>query len=286
MAAQQAPPHVRFPGTGRSPLPSGSGSGSGMAPGPAPGPGMPGGIPSSQAPTSAIAPKLRAAFAEAARRQGKPHLGWNDPTSLFLWQVFYKLTPEQAQQAAQQVAQQNQRGQPFDDDSLDRIGFGARGGREAQDKYDPAFDVGSSVRQAVTEASKTQSFAGPMDPKLIWIIKNAAKGVGTTLDDYQAHELAKTGVQYHGALGTTVPDDYYDWQAGQLTQRKYLEGHQMNPATWDGLGDTGRALYLSAIGRSGRDQTDWQQRLNASRPVGSAPRTGSVDYAQNLAGVY
>ena len=250
------------------------------------GQGVPGTMPTSQAPTSAIAPKLRAAFAEAARRKGVPHLGWNDPTSLFLWQVFYKLTPEQAQQAAQQVAQQNQAGQPFDDDSLDRIGFGSRGGRDAQDKYDPAFDVGSNVRQAVQEASKTQNFTGPLDPKLIWIVKNAAARAGTTLDDFQAAELAKTGTQYHGALGTTVPDDYYDWQAGQLTQRKYLEGHQMNPATWDGLGDTGRALYLSAIGRTGRDQTDWQQRLNASRPVGSAPRTGNVDHAQNLAGVY
>jgi hypothetical protein len=234
---------------------------------------------------------LRNASAAAAQRKGLPYLAHDDPTQILLWQVAYNLTPEQARQASEQGATRSVRqgGTALDDYAVDEIGYGVRGGRNAPDRYDPAYDVGSAVRQAVNTASQTRTFTGPDDPQLLGIIQQAAGTAGTTLTPEQARQLADFGYRYTRGTGQrsgTETDNYYDWLAGQATQRKLLEGHQMNPATWDSMGDYGRALYLSAIGRSGRDQTEWQQKLNASRPQGTAPRTGTTDFAQNLAGVY
>lgn len=234
---------------------------------------------------------LKNAAAAAAAHQGKPYLGHDDPTAILLWQMAYNLTPEQARIASEQGATRSvqRNGGALDDYEIDEIGYGVRGGRNVPSQYDPAYDVGAAVRQAVDTASKTQDFTGPDDPRLLGIITQAAGGVGTTLTPEQARQIANWGYSYKhgtGQMSSTETDPYVDQLAGQVTQRKILEGHQMNPATWDSLGDTGRALYLSAVGRSGRDQTEWQQRLNASRPQGTAPRTGTVDYAQNLAGVY
>lgn len=234
---------------------------------------------------------LKNAAAAAAAHQGKPYLPHDDPTAILLWQMAYNLTPEQARIASEQGATRSvqRNGGALDDYEIDQIGYGVRGGRNVQDQYDPAYGVGAAVRQAVNTASQTQNFTGPDDPRLLGIIQQAAGTAGATLDPEQARQLARFGYDYTrgtGQMSGTETDNYYDQLAGQATQRKILEGHQMNPATWDSLGDTGRALYLSAVGRSGRDQTEWQQRLNASRPQGTAPRTGTVDYAQNLAGVY
>lgn len=234
---------------------------------------------------------LKNASAAAAKAKGLPYLGHDDPTQILLWQVAYNLTPEQARQASEQGATRSVRqgGAPLDDYAVDEIGYGVRGGRNAPNQYDPAYDVGAAVRQAVAAASQTQNFSGPDDPKLLGIIQQAAGTVGTTLDPEQARQLARFGYDYTRGTGlqsSSETDAYYDQLAGNATHRKLLEGYQMNPATWDAMDETGKALYLSAIGRSGRDQGTWQRQLQASRPVGTAPKTGTVDYAQNLAGVY
>lgn len=241
-------------------------------------------------PVSPQAAKIRAYFDAAAKQRGMPYIPHGDPAALLGWEIYYHLTPEQAQHAVDTIAQQLAAGKTeFSDEEIDNIGFAARGGRDAPDQYDPAYDVGSSARQAVDAAGKTQSWSGADDPRLLGIIQQAAGTAGATLTPEQARQLAQAGYGYThatGQAGNADTDSYLDWLAGQATHRKLLEGHQMNPATWDSLGDTGRALYLSAVGRSGRDQTEWQQKLNASRPVGTARPSQGVDYAQNLAGVY
>lgn len=251
--------------------------------------------PAPMAPPPTVAPalsgraaKLRAWADAAAKRRGVEYLPHGDPDTLLLWQMAYNLTPEQALRASTEAATQNVSGRPVSDEDIDRIGFATRGGEHTATEYDPAYDVGSASRQAVAGATG-QEFTGPNDPRLLGVITRAAGSVGTTLTPEQALEMSRVGYDFKRVTGLQSngdTDQYWDWLAGQRTQRKLLEGHQMNPATWDSLGDTGRALYLSQIGRSGRDQTEWQQRLNSSRPQGTARPSQGVDFAQNLAGVY
>jgi hypothetical protein len=244
-----------------------------------------------QAPATATPPPsgkgtwLKNASAAAAKAQGKEYLGHDDPTQILLWQIAYNLTPEQARQASQQGATKivGRGGTPLDDYEIDELGFGVRGGREHVDQYDPAWGVGAAVRQAVNTASQTRTFAGPDDAQLLGIIQAAAATAGAKLDPEQARQLAHVGYGYTRGTGQasgTDLDDFYDWTAGQATQRVIPAPHQFNPATWDAMPDYDKQLILSAAGRKGYDQADYVNRINKARPQGQAARYASYDRPQ------
>src|SRR5689334_11989674 len=111
--------------------------------------------------------------------------------------------------------------------------------------------------------------------------QQVAQRNGLTLTPEQATELGQMGRQWKQALGASMPEDALDSYAGQITKRQILAPHQMNPATWDAMGQMGQQLYLSAASAKGYDPNEYQNKINAARPVGTAPRTSRVDYAQN-----
>ena len=59
--------------------------------------------------------------------------------------------------------------------------------------------------------------------------------------------------------------------------------YQINPAVWDSLSSTAKQMILAAAG-AGRtpsgawDETDYLNQFNASRPMGTAPKTTQYNW--------
>lgn len=55
---------------------------------------------------------------------------------------------------------------------------------------------------------------------------------------------------------------------------------QVNPAVWDSLGTMGQQLALSFAEDEGWDAGDYVSQINATRPLGTAPRSVTTQYQQ------
>lgn len=71
------------------------------------------------------------------------------------------------------------------------------------------------------------------------------------------------------------------WWGGRTQQDwQNQKPWQVNPAVWDSMGDTGRQLSLGFLEKAGWDPNDYQRQINATRPMGQAPRSVQTQYAQ------
>lgn len=63
-------------------------------------------------------------------------------------------------------------------------------------------------------------------------------------------------------------------------ERRVQNPWQINPLVWDSLGKTGQELSLSFAEDDGWDANDYQRQIDATRPIGQAPRSVQTQYQQ------
>src|SRR5689334_12357886 len=108
-------------------------------------PGSPGGAYAPGAQPDTVRTRLKAAYTALTQHLGVDNLPWNDPRVLMLYQAIGHLTPEQAVQASQAVANSYHdpnRSAPMSDYEIDNLVNTVRGDTQAANEYDPIQGIG------------------------------------------------------------------------------------------------------------------------------------------------
>lgn len=113
--------------------------------------------------------------------------------------------------------------------------------------------------------------------------------LGQSLD--QAIRAGSSGLLSEGDFSQTIAQSKAAFESeaarfDELARGAYFSAaqapplpHHINPIVWDALGPVGQELTLGASEAFGFDPREYERQLNASRPMGTAPRQTRTRYA-------
>lgn len=124
---------------------------------------------------------------------------------------------------------------------------------------------GQDILKSLYGDQARPSFAGPTGDNQALTIQDVLNRLGLG-ENTTPTPTPKVSVQ--GTPGENSASQYY-----------VPPPNQVNPGVWDSLGDTGKQFVLGAVQAAGWDPSEFMRQVDATRPMGTAPRMTTTSYA-------